>query len=83
MLLNIKKMLNNSEMLLYIVSCDAVVYHICKEIQWKTKNKLTTWYFVWEVSTLRKISFELLENKWTEVGLVRYWKPHHCMVAQG
>ena len=79
-LLNIKKMLNKTGMTSYIVSCDEAVYQIWKEIHWKTKTNLTTWYSVWEVSTLQKISLALLENEWTEVDLVRYWKTRHRMV---
>ena len=79
-LLNIKKMLNKIDMSSYIVSCDEAVYQICKEIQWKTKNKFDVIYSIWEVSTLRKIYLVLLENKWTEMGLVRYWKTCHRMV---
>ena len=44
-LLNIKKMLNKTGMLSYIVSCDEAVYQICKEIQWKTKNEFEDMVF--------------------------------------
>ena len=44
-LLNIKKMLNKIDMSSYIVSCDEAVYQICKEIQWKTKNKFDVMLF--------------------------------------
>ena len=44
-LLNIKKMFKKIGVSSYIVSCDEAVHHICKEIQWKTKNEFDDMVF--------------------------------------
>ena len=79
-LLNIKKMLNKIGMSSYIVSCDKAVYQICTEIQWNTKNKFDDMVFRLGGFQIAKNFLGVLENEWTEVGLVRYWKTHHRMV---
>ena len=70
-LMNIKKM--ECRHILLIVMKPFIKY--AKKFSGRQKTNLTTWYSVWEVSTLRKISLALLENEWTEVG--HFFSGHH------
>ena len=75
-----KKLLSKTGISSHAFSCDEAIYEVSKEISGGQWGNLTTWYSNREVSTLRKISFALLEKKWVELGSVWYLKTRHCMV---